>query len=643
MVTTYALSTSVVQGGRQTFHVEGCAGGIATVYDAVDGREVARSRVDGSRWWLDIPASWRSSLYRASFREAIADDAQVTDPDAEAYFVVRAAEPAAPVLLSVPFATWQAYNRFDVPGEGLYAAESPDRAARVSFDRPGGGPPVERWEQGLMAWLRANALDVDYCSGLDLHGGDELLARYRLLVVNGHDEYWTKEMRDTVEAFTRRGGNVAFFAANTAWWQIRLEDGGRTMVCHRDAVADPMSAVDPERVTVEWSSAPVNRPENTMTGVSFRRGAGCWGPYMPLMREESYTVRFADHWVFEGTGLSDGNLFGRGCLGYETDAADVEERDGAPRATGRDGTPASFVVLATADLAHWARYGQGGAATMGVFTSGAGTVFNAGTLNWGAALHDPVVDRITRNVLRRLSAPADRTRWTAIGPPADVRAMTVVGDRLFAVLADGALVTRELCGQNLPWRPVGRADGVVALAVPREAVAGGPLGIYAATAAGTLCYTDADGPYRWQDVGRVPHGTFALAAVNAQLLAADRDGRLWTASLSYMDRMWQECGRSGPATCLTAMNGLLYAMADGGTVLTRLPVPHAPWLPLDAGASTGTEPGTGWTALAASAGRLVGASGGGPLCWREVGPGADVRSTWVPRPGRHLLDGLRVG
>ncbi|NEE60071.1 hypothetical protein G3M55_88050, partial [Streptomyces sp. SID8455] len=69
-----------------------------------------------------------------------------------------------------------------------------------------------------------------------LHNGDELLSHYSLLVVNGHDEYWSMEMRDSVEAFARRGGNLAFFAANTAWWQMRLEDDGRTMVCHRDAV-----------------------------------------------------------------------------------------------------------------------------------------------------------------------------------------------------------------------------------------------------------------------------------------------------------------------------------------------------------------------------------------------------------------------
>ncbi|WP_211244256.1 N,N-dimethylformamidase beta subunit family domain-containing protein [Actinospica robiniae] len=634
MATAYALATSVAPGERLMFQVDGSADGpvTATVYDAVDGTPVARSRVEGPRWVLEIPEGWRSSLYRAVFRETSAedDDASETDPDAEAHFVVRAAAPGAPVLLSVPFATWQAYNRFDVPGEGLYGAENPERAARVSFDRPGGGPPTERWEHGLMAWLRANDIAVDYCSGLDLHGGDDLLAGYRLLVVNGHDEYWTKEMRDAVETFTRRGGNLAVFAANTAWWQIRLEDAGRTIVCHRDAVADPFSATDPERVTVEWSSAPVNRPENAMTGVSFRRGAGCWGPYMPLMREESYTARFADHWVFEGTGLTDGDQFGRGCLGYETDAADIEERDGVPRATGRDGTPASFVVLATADLAHWAHYGQGGAATMGVFESGAGTVFNAGTVNWGAALHDPAVDRITRNVLSRLSEPPDRSRWTVIGPAADIRALTAVDSRLFAALADGALAVRDLCGQNLRWRPVGRAEGVVALAVPREAVTGGPLGIYAATADGELRYTDADpgpdGIYQWSAFGRVPANTSALAAVNGALYATDRDGLLWTAPLARPDGSsgldaaeWLECGKAGMLVGLTAMNGRLYGLADDGTILTRRPLAHEPWQQLDGD----TGPGTGSTALAAGAGRLIaGSCDGVPLRWREAGPGA---------------------
>ncbi len=52
-------------------------------------------------------------------------------------------------------------------------------------------------------------------------------------------------------------------------------------------------------------------------------------------------------------------------------------------------------------------------ATMGVCGLGRGTVCNAATINWGSTLHDPIVDRITSNVLDRLSADADaaRGRW----------------------------------------------------------------------------------------------------------------------------------------------------------------------------------------------------------------------------------------
>ena len=43
-------------------------------------------------------------------------------------------------------------------------------------------------------------------------------------------------------------------------------------------------------------------------------------------------------------------------------------------------------------------------ACMGVFTApGGGTVFNAGVTDWTYGLGDPDVDRITRNVLERLS------------------------------------------------------------------------------------------------------------------------------------------------------------------------------------------------------------------------------------------------
>ncbi|GAA0355474.1 hypothetical protein GCM10009530_00690 [Microbispora corallina] len=623
VVRAYAAATSCAQGETLEFRLDTSATVGVTVHDVTSDRLVLADSVRGPEWTLRVPETWPSSLYRARFTPGPPETGMPvpratgdlpgtgTSADDEVYFVVRQAVPgsASPILVSIPFTTWQAYNRAGVPGESVYWTEQPDRAARVTFDRPGGGPPPERWEDGLLRWLGPAGYTVEYCSGLDLEPG--LLSAYRLLVVNGHDEYWSAPMRDACEDFARRGGNIAFFSGNTCWWQIRME--GRTMVCHRDPLADPVD--DPALTTVEWSSAPVDRPENALTGVSFRNGAGVWGPSMALMREESYTVRFAGHWVFEGTGLTDGDKFGQGALGYETDAAEFEEVLGVPRVTCRDGTPSSFVVLATADLRHWSAYGQGGWATMGLFTRGRGTVFNAATVNWGNTLHDPVVDRITRNVLDRLSRPA-RTEWEVVGPVADLRALAASGRTLYAVSTDGVLLTRELCGQNLRWRPIGSGGGVLCLDAPREAAGGLATGLYGVTPAGVLRHRpDTQEPADWADVGRVPPDTVALAVNDSTFFAATSRGRLWALPFGDLARTgpspWRDAGDSGGAVALSGSNGSLYALGAGHRVRTR-PAAAAPAAWTDLGEAPGA------TVLAAHAGRLVSAGAGRSLRWRPA-------------------------
>ncbi|MFF1838682.1 N,N-dimethylformamidase beta subunit family domain-containing protein [Streptomyces sp. NPDC058231] len=625
----WADRTSCVQGGRLPFHLSvpqgGPVRGRVVVTDEVTDEVRLSAPVSGPDWTLEVPAGWPSSLYRAAFHrdgQPRSGPLPGAEPEHEVWFAVRAARPGATssILVSVPFATWRAYTRAGQPGRGLYFTEQPDRAARVSFASPGGGPPPERWEEGLLRWLPGAGYPVEFCSGLDLHDGDELLSRYRLLVVNGHDEYWSMEMRDSVETFARRGGNLAFFAANTAWWQMRLEDGLRTMVCHRDAAGDPMSAVDPRRVTVEWSSAPVDRPENAMTGVSFRRGAGAWGEGMTVMRKDAYTARFAGHWVFDGTGLADGEQFARGALGYETDACEVEWVAGVPRATGSDSTPSTFVVLATADLRHWRDYGQGGAATMGVFRLGAGTVFNAATINWGSVVaDDPVVDRITRNVLDRLSGAVASDGWDCAGDPSEVRALTVCEGTLFGADGSGRLLCRAPSGQNLPWRPVGDATGVVCLASSREAAGALPLELYAATDDGRLLRREAvAGSAPWQQVATVPPGTGALALCDAGVFAVTpHDDTLHHLSALRPEEPWRVLGDAGGAVALTTMNSRLWAVTADGRLRTRLPV-AGPAVFTDC-ASPG--PPGGSRALAAHAGSLYSAVPGGPLrVWRPPAP-----------------------
>lgn len=552
---------------------------------------------------LAVPCDWPSGLYTATLTNADGDAAAVP-------FVVRARAPGegARLLLAYPSTTFQAYNTWG--GKSLYG--DGERARKVSFDRPGGMGPGRTG--AFLRWLARQGIAVDLCTSQDLHEDPGLLRRYQLFLSSGHDEYWTKEMRDHVESFVADGGNAAFFSGNVCFWQARFEDQGRTLVCYRDALEDPLAGVDNARVTVQWSSAPVNRPENTMTGVGFRHGAGSWS-VEDEWKKASYRVNFPEHWVFEGTGLAPGDSFAEGGVGYETDAADFVRDEGIARATGRDGGPPTLVVLAVAELQHWRSQGQGGFATMAIYRS-AGTVFTAASTNWADSLESsPVVDRLTRNVLTRLASRYPSHGWERAGTARGLTTMTAAAGGLTAVGADGALHWREASGQNLRWRQIGVADGVQALA-PADPATERAEGLFLVTADGNLWWREPVlEEASWRRIGPAPD-LIAMAATEGQIFGATRDGRL-VARPSEGGELppWKDLGAAARVVALASINRKLYAVTAEGALLWRQPVlEEAEWAPLcDA---------EGVIALAGAEGRLFAATREGALLWRD-GFGAD--------------------
>ncbi len=383
---------------------------------------------------LPVPAE--PGVYVAVLVEGDDNGGDLTDPDrttadgreAKALFVVRPPRPAARILYKLPLLTYHAYNLIDgraydpERGDGhwcLYNMPRPEEvpgglSPGVGLHRPGGGTgatpydvfnfdpydPTPRqtfahWDGPFVAWLARRGYAVDYCTDLDLHReGPALLEPYRLLVSAGHDEYWSDAMRAAVARHVAGGGNVAFFGGNTCWWRVVFHD------------AVTFSRVAP------WHE--LGRPENELTGVSFRNGGERDRDEHPV--PVGFRVQHADHWVYEGTGLSDGEVFGlaENLVGYECDGAAFDRAAPPPHApTGADGTPAGFTILAVGD-ARASGWGLGnGAATMGLHTVGlhtvgphasGGTVFTAATTDWPRALATcPPVARITVNVLDRLS------------------------------------------------------------------------------------------------------------------------------------------------------------------------------------------------------------------------------------------------
>lgn len=380
----------------------------------------------GCRWpssfSFAIPDGWRSGYYQIDLIATGGGEEFVRrgrrSAESSCFFVLRPASPGRDnrILLQLSTNTYNAYNNWG--GGSLYAYNGRNgvQGRRVSFERPPGSQ-FGSWEHPFVRWAEGAGFALDYAANLDLEFHPEMLGNYRLILSVGHDEYWSRGMRDNLESFIGSGGNVAFFSGNTCCWQVRPEAGGKQLVCWKQAYKqDPLFGSGHDEILSSlWSHHLVKRPENQLTGVGF-----LWGGYhlshgQLMDGSGAFTVHHPEHWIFEGTGLKRGDTFGGKdtIVGYECDGCQFKLRDGLPVPTHRDGTPKNFSILASApaiwapdDCEWYDRWEKGrvGASTLGTYTR-EGTVFTAATTDWshGLAGGDPHVDRITRNILRRLS------------------------------------------------------------------------------------------------------------------------------------------------------------------------------------------------------------------------------------------------
>jgi len=303
-----------------------------------------------------------------------------------------------------------------------------------------GGAGWWNWERPFVRWATANGYRLDVAISTDLEEHPEVLDGHRLFVCVGHDEYWSWGMRDALDAHTASGGNAAILSGNTCCWQVRFEDEHRAMTSYKyRADEDPVIGTPQEHLlSGAWWDRRIGRPETSTTGLTFSRGGySRYGLGVPRA-SGAYTVHRPDHWLFEGTDLRYGDALGLAdtIVAYEVDGCELTTGpDGLPAPTHADGAPATLEVLATAPARLWrqdeqpsrythepgelehtamALYGEewpthverlaNNHAVLGVFTTpGGGTVVNAGVTDWACGLGDPAVDRITRNVLDRLS------------------------------------------------------------------------------------------------------------------------------------------------------------------------------------------------------------------------------------------------
>ena len=286
-------------------------------------------------------------------------------------FVVRAPTGSrSAVLVQAPVNTWQAYNNWG--GKSLYdwSSTSGWAADHVSFDRPlsSGGFDIFDHEIQLVHFLERDGYDVSYATDVDVHRQPGQLLAHRLVMTDGHGEYWSSETRDAHDAARAAGVNLAYMGANTAYWRIRYADGERTIIGYKDH-PDPAPAADR---TIQFRS--LGRPECELLGVQYEEQDSATDGTV-----RSYAVVAAsagDPW-FAGTGLGAGDTVA-GTVGYEWDTI----------------KPGCAVPTLT-PLFHWSGAGHGGDSNADAvrYTAPSGAqVFASGSMLFALGLDGPTTD-----------------------------------------------------------------------------------------------------------------------------------------------------------------------------------------------------------------------------------------------------------
>ncbi|MBI3678185.1 MAG: DUF4350 domain-containing protein [Proteobacteria bacterium] len=298
---------------------------------------------------------------------------------------------------------------------------------------------LHKWEHAFVRWAEGEeGLSFDCLTDYDLDRDAAVLDSYDLVVLVGHSEYWSGPQRDSIEAFVDRGGKLAIFSGNTAFWKVRWENDGKTFVCHKwKGELETVPDVDKTHL---WSHPMFARPEAAITGLSFLYGGYHRLGLCAARGQGGYTIYHDKHWALAGTDLYYGDVIGDDVplVGYENDGCPIAfGSNGLPVPAGGAGVPANLEIIAFVpaafaepvdnpyrplippeqmDVVARAAYGDDspsaqervsrGHAVMASFKRGKGEVFNAGTTEWayGLAARDPFVIQITRNVLRRFLA-----------------------------------------------------------------------------------------------------------------------------------------------------------------------------------------------------------------------------------------------
>jgi len=337
---------------------------------------------------LTIPGDWVTGVYLAKFIHTPSGKARY------APFVVLGNTHSTYLAVASDntyqaYNTWGGYSLYDADDVTQSIGQQEGRAVMVSFDRPyvwgRGATDVLRFEVNAIRWMEMQGYDLSYISSVDMHRNPGQLLDHRAYISMGHDEYWSKEMRDGAENARDRGVGMIFLGADASYWQIRYQPDSagirdRTIICYKvetdkaDLAHDPFYGQDNSRVTSLWRDPIVGRPENALIGIMYsdlthKR----WGFPWQMNAQVSSPL-------LDGTNLRANQQYGCNLVGYEWD-----------RVFANGLTPPNLQVLSTSHTENDA--GQADTSNTSYYIAPSGAlVFATGSIYWTLSLDDYRLD-----------------------------------------------------------------------------------------------------------------------------------------------------------------------------------------------------------------------------------------------------------
>jgi len=396
-------------------------GMFAGVHQAIPAPDPVTGMVSADGKWqksttLNVPSSWVSGVYLARLDASNGDSSYI-------FFVVRDDGGTEAIDFQTSVTTYQAYNAWG--GVSLYTNNTNGsvykyaHATKVSFDRPfdpldsNGAGHFLYAEYPFIRWAEENGYDLTYTTDVDTHTNVNPLTNHKAFLSVGHDEYWSKPMRDNVQNAINSGVNVGFFGANDMYWQIRFEPNAsgvanRVEVGYKDTATftaapgpDPMFGVNNAIVTTNWRDTPINLPENAVIGVMY-------DGQVPN-NNYPYVVQNSSSWVYAGTGFTNGSSVA-GIVGYEYDK------------TWNNGfSPSGLTILSNSPVCcsddQWDTSRNTDAQST-IYTAPSGArVFGAGTIDWAWGLDNyssgntanAGIQQTTANILANFTSGSSTT------------------------------------------------------------------------------------------------------------------------------------------------------------------------------------------------------------------------------------------